>query len=425
MAIQFSPAHVTSCARHARRGGDRVELRRRDPAGHSNSLPGGDDSLPGCARPASAGGARARRHPADAPRPLPARRGGARAAATRLASLPPRTNNASRYSRSPSAKPGRSTSSAGRAVCRAPSAATINTDYGAATPARPNVPTPPHSRCCGSTSTMTRTSSERAAARSSGRASPTHLAEQRRPMRPRSRMWWRWRWRRRSMRRRRRARGRRSGRRRARAAGARRRRRTRSTAAASVPSTAQQDEPRERRVAELAARRQLGGGEGGEVVRRRGLQAVVLRLQRLHDRPAPASRRVRRGPRPARAVGTCARRRGSRESSATGIGEHDADQRHARHVVALGDHLRADQDVEARRRANRRASVCWLPLRRVVSRSMRATRAPGKALRAAAPRAARCRRPTRSAPPRRTRCRPAAAEWCSRSSGSAAARQRR
>jgi hypothetical protein len=36
------------------------------------------------------------------------------------------------------------------------------------------------------------------------------------------------------------------------------------------------------------------------------------------------------------------------------IGVHDADQRHVRNVVALGDHLRADQNVVRSPRESRR-----------------------------------------------------------------------
>ena len=131
-----------------------------------------------------------------------------------------------------------------------------------------------------------------------------------------------------------------------------------------------------------------------------------------------------RSPRPARPatwasswkVRSAARKSGKLSDR---VGEHHADQRHARHVVPLGDHLRADEDVEAAGAARRASNVCWLPLRRVVSRSMRATRAPGNRWRSSA---SSCSVPTPhsiSAGSRQLRAAPAAAEWCGRSSGSA------
>ena len=61
----------------------------------------------------------------------------------------------------------------------------------------------------------------------------------------------------------------------------------------------------------------------------------------------------------------------------------DADERHAREIVALGDHLRADEDVDARR-ANVGEHAAIAPRRRMVSRSTRATRALGKSARSSA-----------------------------------------
>ena len=80
-----------------------------------------------------------------------------------------------------------------------------------------------------------------------------------------------------------------------------------------------------------------------------------------------------------------------------------ADERHARKIVALGDHLRADEDVDARRRHDRdstRVDRAAPPDR--VAIDARDPRA-GKLRRAARPRAARCRtRPARDTR-RRTR----------------------
>ena len=59
------------------------------------------------------------------------------------------------------------------------------------------------------------------------------------------------------------------------------------------------------------------------------------------------------------------------------VGGDDADERHARKIVPLRDHLRADEHVDlavAKLRQQRRSSD---PFRRIASRSSRATRAPG------------------------------------------------
>ena len=58
------------------------------------------------------------------------------------------------------------------------------------------------------------------------------------------------------------------------------------------------------------------------------------------------------------------------------VGGDHADERDARKVVPLGDHLRADEDVDLPA-ANRDSSAAIAPRLRIVSRSTRATRAPG------------------------------------------------
>ena len=63
-----------------------------------------------------------------------------------------------------------------------------------------------------------------------------------------------------------------------------------------------------------------------------------------------------------------------------GVGVDDAHERHVRQIVALGDHLRADEDVDlARAHPREHAPRCVLPL--ATSRSRRATRAVGNAAR--------------------------------------------
>ena len=60
------------------------------------------------------------------------------------------------------------------------------------------------------------------------------------------------------------------------------------------------------------------------------------------------------------------------------VGRDDADERHGRKVVALRDHLRADEDVDVAAPRRREARARWRRVRRIVSRSTRAMRAPGK-----------------------------------------------
>ena len=105
----------------------------------------------------------------------------------------------------------------------------------------------------------------------------------------------------------------------------------------------------------------------------------MIRIERLDDRLA----------RPLAAAGPAddlrqqlkrpLRRAEVRQAQAN-VSRDDADERHARKVVALGDHLRADQHVDLagheppEQRRQR-------PLRRMASRSSRATLAPGQARR--------------------------------------------
>ena len=74
--------------------------------------------------------------------------------------------------------------------------------------------------------------------------------------------------------------------------------------------------------------------------------------------PRRESRRGRRGRRPASAAGTSARRRGNRRGRGRRRLNH-ADERHARKVVPLGDHLGADEDVDLAVRRNASAARRW------------------------------------------------------------------
>ena len=104
-------------------------------------------------------------------------------------------------------------------------------------------------------------------------------------------------------------------------------------------------ERHERRVAHRAAELHLALVERRIVLPARELDAVVVRIQRLDDRLA----------RLLAAAGAAGDLREQLERPLGGaevgqaeadVGRHDADQRHARKVVALGDHLRADEDVD-------------------------------------------------------------------------------
>ena len=95
---------------------------------------------------------------------------------------------------------------------------------------------------------------------------------------------------------------------------------------------------------------------------------------------ARARRRARRGPPPAPAaesVRSAARKSGIDKR---GVGVEHADQRHAREVVALGHHLRADQDVDLAARACASSMRVALGARRHVAIEPRDARA-GKRLR--------------------------------------------
>ncbi len=108
-------------------------------------------------------------------------------------------------------------------------------------------------------------------------------------------------------------------------------------------------QPTERGRPEPAAQRELLGVEGFAVAARHGADHRVVGLVRLQDGPARpiaaarppdglAQELVRPFGRPF--VGQVER----------DIGRHDADERDGRHVEALGDETRADQDVRLARR---------------------------------------------------------------------------
>ena len=71
-----------------------------------------------------------------------------------------------------------------------------------------------------------------------------------------------------------------------------------------------------RRISHAATKRDLLGVERAVVLAAGVADAVVVRIERLHDRFAADLVRARRGPRPASAAGTCARRRGNRRARA-------------------------------------------------------------------------------------------------------------
>ncbi len=109
------------------------------------------------------------------------------------------------------------------------------------------------------------------------------------------------------------------------------------------------------------------------------LDAVVIGIDRLDDRLAAAARRDRRGRRPASAAGTSARRRGSRPS------RDRRRPRRRRPASRAGSRAPWRSSACRRARRSRRAgtrmsSAVSEPLRRIESRSSRATRAAGTGL---------------------------------------------
>ena len=112
--------------------------------------------------------------------------------------------------------------------------------------------------------------------------------------------------------------------------------------------------------------------EGVVIVGRRQGDARMLRLERLHQHP-PAARPAAR---PARHLGEQLERPlGGAEVGhvQADVRVDDADQRHVGEVQPLGDHLRAEQDVDLAARGRRPARLAWLPGRFIVSLSIRRT----------------------------------------------------
>ena len=154
---------------------------------------------------------------------------------------------------------------------------------------------------------------------------------------------------------------------------------------------AQGDHARERRVAELLRASPAPRAERRVVVRRSARRSPGGRACTSGCMTRPG-----RSPRPARPA-TCVEQlerplRGAKvgQVSVWSAQQH-ADQRHAREVVALGDHLRADQDVDLAARARGRASrLDRLAAARGVAVQARHARV-GKALAHDRLRRARCR----------------------------------
>ena len=152
-----------------------------------------------------------------------------------------------------------------------------------------------------------------------------------------------------------------------------------------VEGLAAHDDVDHRHVRRVAHRPPVGGllVEERRVVLRAGeADAVVGREQRLHDglaravAAAGAARHLRQ--QLERALGGAEIRQPEPD-----VGRDHADQGDVREVVALRDHLRADEHVDLAPASRSRIST-RLPFRRTVSRSTRATRASGKRLRISA-----------------------------------------
>ena len=101
-----------------------------------------------------------------------------------------------------------------------------------------------------------------------------------------------------------------------------------------------------RRIAQPFAKFDLFPVEAFVILLRGKPDRVVIRIQSLNDDAGRAYRRVRRARRPESEAGklrSAARKSGMPQ---TDIRKHHPDQRYVRDVVALGNHLRADQDVD-------------------------------------------------------------------------------
>ena len=106
------------------------------------------------------------------------------------------------------------------------------------------------------------------------------------------------------------------------------------------------DERDDRGISHAAPKRDLAFEERGVILPARELDAVVLGVKRLHDRLA---QRAHHGPaRPATCVSSWNVRSPARKSATPSptSAEIDTDERDAREVVPLGDHLRPDEHVE-------------------------------------------------------------------------------
>ena len=160
----------------------------------------------------------------------------------------------------------------------------------------------------------------------------------------------------------------------ARARGTRSAARAFCASAASSARCANGGKPRgSRSASSVAAKRSKSWADERRVQR-------MLRKIGLHQHFAGQGRA--RPARPATCSSSANRRSVARNSRAVKrvVGAEDADQRQARKVVSLGEHLRADQDVDLARVDRHRASSRMIRLRRVLSRSTRRIRAAGNKL---------------------------------------------
>ena len=162
-----------------------------------------------------------------------------------------------------------------------------------------------------------------------------------------------------------------------------------------------------------------------EVVLTAGVaDAVVVREKRLHDGLAAYFASTRAAGDLRQQLKRPLARRGNLPGPRPTSAEITPDERDTREVVALREHLRADEDVELARREPRRAAPAIAPRRRMVSRSTRSTACLRKPGARSPPRPARCRsrlaRGTRQSTSRMT----SAPGWRSCSSGSARAAPR-
>ena len=116
----------------------------------------------------------------------------------------------------------------------------------------------------------------------------------------------------------------------------------------------------ERRIAHLAAEVDLPLEERGVVLPARQLHAVVIGIERLDDRLA-GTLAAARAPDDLRQQLERPLRRAEIRQPEADVGRDDADERHAREIVSLGDHLRADQHVDLAGRELRRAASSGRP----------------------------------------------------------------